>query len=189
VTVRRNAPRRRLLFDIGLGSGRADIDELFSPERVPLEEVLGAHGLDLADVTAVANRHLHLDPGGQNHRFAGRPIFVQRREWAMVHEPDDTIPEWVDAPGLRYEVLEGEHEVAPGIRLLPTLAARMGRRGGRAAVGRAARGRRAARGLRRLGAPPPRADPVRVHVVHDHAFGSGSRRALTRARSARRSSG
>ncbi len=42
------------------------------------------------------------------------PIFVQRAEWAMVHEPDYTVPEWVDVPGLTYEVLDGETEVAPG---------------------------------------------------------------------------
>jgi N-acyl homoserine lactone hydrolase len=74
----------------------------------------------MADVNAVANCHLHADHGGQNRRFAGRPIFVQRREWAMVHEPDYTVAEWVDAPGLTYEVLEGESEVAPGLRLVPT---------------------------------------------------------------------
>jgi N-acyl homoserine lactone hydrolase len=38
----------------------------------------------------------------------------------MVHEPDYTIPEWIDAPGLTYEVIEGEAEVAPGLRVIPT---------------------------------------------------------------------
>ena len=30
------------------------------------------------------------------------------------------VPEWIDAPGLSYEVLDGETEVAPGIRIVPT---------------------------------------------------------------------
>jgi glyoxylase-like metal-dependent hydrolase (beta-lactamase superfamily II) len=108
------------LFDTGLGSGNAEVDELYAPERYPLEAALAAKGIAMADVTAVANCHLHIDHAGQNALFPGRPIFVQRREWAMVWEPDYTIPEWVDVPGLAYEVLDGEAEVAPGIRVVPT---------------------------------------------------------------------
>jgi glyoxylase-like metal-dependent hydrolase (beta-lactamase superfamily II) len=108
------------LFDTGMGSGNTEVDELFSPERHPLEDALAEHGIAMADVTALANCHLHIDHAGQNGLFPGRPIFVQRREWAMVHEPDYTIPEWVDLPGLAYEVLDGEAEVAPGIRVIPT---------------------------------------------------------------------
>jgi glyoxylase-like metal-dependent hydrolase (beta-lactamase superfamily II) len=108
------------LFDTGIGAGNTEVEELFSPERYPLEDALAARGIDLADVTAAANCHLHIDHSGQNGLLPGRPIFVQRREWAMVREPDYTIPEWVDVPGLRYEVLDGEAEVAPGLRLIPT---------------------------------------------------------------------
>jgi N-acyl homoserine lactone hydrolase len=108
------------LFDTGLGTGNAEIDELFSPERYPLADALAEHGIALNDVTALANCHLHVDHGGQNTLFPGRPIFAQTREWAMVHEPDYTIAGWVDAPGLRYEFLDGETEVAPGVRVMPT---------------------------------------------------------------------
>jgi N-acyl homoserine lactone hydrolase len=107
------------LFDTGIGSGNAEVDELVR-ERWPIEGALAAHGIAMADVTAVANCHLHADHGGQNFLFPGRPIFAQRREWAMVHEPDYTVAEWVDAPGLAYELLDGEVEVAPGLRLIPT---------------------------------------------------------------------
>ena len=108
------------LFDTGMGAGNAEVEELFSPERYPLEAALDAHGIAMADVTAVGNCHLHFDHGGQNGLFPGRPIFVQRRDWAMVHQPDYTVPEWVDVPGLTYEVLDGEAEVAPGLRVIPT---------------------------------------------------------------------
>jgi N-acyl homoserine lactone hydrolase len=108
------------LFDTGLGTGNAEIDAMFSPERYPLEDALAAHGIALADVTALGNCHLHVDHGGQNARFPDRPIFAQEREWAMVRETDYTIPEWVDAPGLRYELIDGEAEVAPGLSVIPT---------------------------------------------------------------------
>jgi glyoxylase-like metal-dependent hydrolase (beta-lactamase superfamily II) len=87
----------------------------------PIEEALAERGISMADVTGVANCHLHVDHAGQNVRLPkGVPIFVQRREWVMVHEPDYTVAEWIDVPGLTYEVLEGDTEVASGLRLVAT---------------------------------------------------------------------
>ncbi|HKN81767.1 MAG TPA: MBL fold metallo-hydrolase, partial [Actinomycetota bacterium] len=108
------------LFDNGAGFGNAEIEETFTPRVTAIEDALAEHGISLADVTGAANCHLHFDHSGQNFRLPGIPIFVQRAEWAMVHEPDYTVPEWIDAPGLSYEVLEGEAEVAPGLRVIPT---------------------------------------------------------------------
>ena len=108
------------LFDTGIGMGNAEVQEHFAPRSTPIRDALAAVGIRIADVTGVANCHLHFDHSGQNARFPGVPIFVQEREWRMVHEPDYTIPEWVDVPGLTYELLVGETEVAPGLRLIPT---------------------------------------------------------------------
>ena len=108
------------LFDNGAGTGNAEVESTFTPRVRPVEDALDAVGISLADVTGAANCHLHFDHSGQNARLTGMPIFVQRAEWAMVHEPDYTVPEWIDVPGLAYEVLDGEAEVAPGLRLVPT---------------------------------------------------------------------
>jgi glyoxylase-like metal-dependent hydrolase (beta-lactamase superfamily II) len=108
------------LFDNGAGTGDAEVEATFSPRVRPVEDALEAVGISLADVTGAANCHLHFDHSGQNARLRGMPIFVQRAEWAMVHEPDYTIPAWIDVPGLAYELLEGEAEVAPGLTLVPT---------------------------------------------------------------------
>ena len=108
------------LFDNGAGFGNAEVEETFTPRVTTIEDALGGHGISIADVTGAANCHLHFDHCGQNVRLPGIPIFVQRAEWTMVHEPDYTIPEWVDAPGLTYEVIRGEAEVAPGLRVIPT---------------------------------------------------------------------
>jgi N-acyl homoserine lactone hydrolase len=107
------------LFDTGIGTGDPEIDAMLA-EQHPIDRVLASHGIAMTDITAVANCHLHVDHSGQNRSFPGRPIFVQRREWAMVREPDYTIPAWVDAPDLHYEVLDGDTEVAPGLRLITT---------------------------------------------------------------------
>lgn len=108
------------LFDNGAGTGNAEIEATFTPRVRPVEDALGAVGVSLADVTGAANCHLHFDHSGQNATLTGMPIFVQRAEWALVHTPDYTVPEWVDVPGLAYELLDGETEVAPGLRLIPT---------------------------------------------------------------------
>jgi N-acyl homoserine lactone hydrolase len=109
------------LFDNGVGFGNAEIESRFSPRVTPIEDALAEHEISLTDVTGVANCHLHFDHSGQNGRISPRvPIFVQRAEWGMVHEPDYTVAEWIDVPGLSYEVLDGAFEVAPGLRLIPT---------------------------------------------------------------------
>src|SRR5215212_6549443 len=72
----------------------------------------------LADM--VVNTHLHADHCGGNHLFAGRPIYVQRRELEDARSEDDyTIPEWVEATGVRYVPVDGELELLPGLRLVP----------------------------------------------------------------------
>jgi N-acyl homoserine lactone hydrolase len=109
------------LFDNGVGMGNAEIEQTYAPRVTPIEEALARNGISLGDVTGAANCHLHFDHSGQNVRLPkGLPIFVQRGEWERVHEPDYTVPEWIDVPGLAYEVLDGETEVAPGLRLIPT---------------------------------------------------------------------
>jgi N-acyl homoserine lactone hydrolase len=109
------------LFDNGMGIGNAEIEATFSPRVTSIEVALAEHGMALMDITGAANCHLHADHSGQNGRIPPNvPIFVQRAEWAMVHEPDYTVPEWIDVPSLTYEVLDGEFEVAPGLRLIPT---------------------------------------------------------------------
>lgn len=108
------------LFDNGAGTGNAEIEATFSPRIRPLDEALRSAGISIADVTGAANCHLHFDHAGQNAQLMGVPIFVQRTEWAMVHQPDYTVAEWIDVPGLTYEVLDGESDVGPGLRLIPT---------------------------------------------------------------------
>jgi N-acyl homoserine lactone hydrolase len=108
-------PDARVLVDTGMTELHplmADMD----PRLRPLSE----QDLDLAGIDIVVNTHLHADHCGGNHLFAGRPIYVQRRELDDARSEDDyTIREWVDAPGVRYEPVDGELELLPGVRLVP----------------------------------------------------------------------
>ena len=61
----------------------ADID----PRLQPLSE----QDFDLGGIDIVVNTHLHADHCGGNHLFAGRPIYVQRRE-LMTRSATTTTP-------------------------------------------------------------------------------------------------
>ena len=111
------------LFDTGFGSGNAELDEKYHPVVRPVGEVLYDAGIDLRDVTAVANCHLHADHAGQNGAFRDLPaqIHVQTAEWELAHTTDHTILEWIDAPGKdAYLLVDGDHEITPVIRLIAT---------------------------------------------------------------------
>jgi glyoxylase-like metal-dependent hydrolase (beta-lactamase superfamily II) len=108
------------LFDTGFGFGNAELDDYYNVRANRLPDVLAQAGVDQPEITAVANCHLHADHSGQNLLFPGVPIYVQPAEWAIAHEPDYTIVDWIDFPGATYVHRAGDHEVAPGIRIYAT---------------------------------------------------------------------
>ena len=109
-------PHGLVLVDTGMIDRHPEIDEVFRPTLRPL----GEHGLPLDEVVAVVNTHLHFDHCGGNRLFPGVPIFVQRAEREAARAPDYTVPEWAEFEGARYEELDGEAEILPGIRVVPT---------------------------------------------------------------------
>jgi N-acyl homoserine lactone hydrolase len=101
-----------ILVDTGMIDSTPELDEEWRPtlypERIP------------RNVSLVVNTHLHFDHCGGNRLFAGLPIHVQRVEREAAREPGYTVPEWVEFDGARYVELDGEAEIAPGVRVLPT---------------------------------------------------------------------
>ena len=109
-----------LLFDTGMGSD-PDVDRHYRPTRHPLGEALGRVGVTIDQVRLVVNCHLHVDHCGGNPELAGRPVFVQRTELETAQVTADyTLPELIDFPAARYERLDGEAEIEPGILVFPT---------------------------------------------------------------------
>jgi N-acyl homoserine lactone hydrolase len=106
-------PDGLVLVDTGMIDSTPELDEEWHPrwypERIP------------RDAVCVINTHLDFDHCGGNRLFPGVPIHVQARELADARTIDGyTIREWVDFPGATYLEHDGEAEVLPGIRLLPT---------------------------------------------------------------------
>jgi glyoxylase-like metal-dependent hydrolase (beta-lactamase superfamily II) len=109
-----------LLFDTGCGFGNAELDERYHPQRVPIADALRSVGVELGEIDAVANCHLHADHAGQNWTFPEVPIFVQAAEWEIAHTTDHTILEWIDFEGSRYQQLRGDHRVSDDVTIVAT---------------------------------------------------------------------
>jgi N-acyl homoserine lactone hydrolase len=108
-------PDGRVLVDTGMTELHPAVADM-EPRLTPLSE----QDFDLDSVDIVVNTHLHVDHCGGNHLFAGRPIYVQRQELEDARTQEAyTLREWVDAPGVRYEPVDGELELLPGLRLVP----------------------------------------------------------------------
>jgi N-acyl homoserine lactone hydrolase len=105
-------PQGRVLVDTGLIDSTPELDQEWSPRFDPAAIP--------RDVVFVINTHLHFDHCGGNRLFAGTPIYVQRREREEARTEDYTIPEWVEFEGATYVELEGEQELLPGLRVVPT---------------------------------------------------------------------
>ncbi|MFJ8471384.1 N-acyl homoserine lactonase family protein [Kitasatospora sp. NPDC094011] len=109
-----------LLFDTGIGAGSPETEAHYRPVRRPLPEALAAAGVAVSDIDLVVNCHLHFDHCGGNPLFAGTPVLVQSTELATARRGDYTIDALVDFPGAVHRELDGETEIWPGLRVLPT---------------------------------------------------------------------
>lgn len=113
-------PAGVLLLDTGLGEADAETEAWYRPARVTIAQALAGVGLTTDDVDLVVNCHLHFDHIGGNPAFAGRPLLCQRGELETARTTDYTVPELVDFAGARYELLDGEAEIATGVHVIPT---------------------------------------------------------------------
>jgi N-acyl homoserine lactone hydrolase len=52
--------------------------------------------------------------------MAGTPIVCQRRELATALAGNYTIEHLIDHPGVRYDLVDGEAEIYPGLHVIPT---------------------------------------------------------------------
>jgi glyoxylase-like metal-dependent hydrolase (beta-lactamase superfamily II) len=109
-----------LLFDTGFGFGNAELDEMYAPVGRPILDILREAGVEKDEITDVVNCHLHADHAGQNGAFPGARIHVQSAEWEVAHTTDHTVLDWIEAPGATYLLIDGDHEIAPAIRVIAT---------------------------------------------------------------------
>jgi glyoxylase-like metal-dependent hydrolase (beta-lactamase superfamily II) len=128
---------KRVLVDTGMGDRWSEKEvRMYRIDRsTTLVGGLRARGLAPEDIDVVVNTHLHFDHAGGNTRREGDrvvPTFpraryvVQRGEWEDARHPhersrasyrdDDFVPV---AEAAQLDLIDGEAEVAPGVRAVP----------------------------------------------------------------------
>lgn len=128
------AAGRVVLVDTGIGPERRDAafaDRVGLEPAPPLEAQLGALGLEPGDVDQVVLTHLHFDHAGGLLRADGAPRFPRARVVVQRQELEDAA---ADCPLCRasyvqddwralvdrMDLLDGDAEVAPGVRVQRT---------------------------------------------------------------------
>jgi N-acyl homoserine lactone hydrolase len=107
------------LVDTGAG-GPA---QLLSDWRVVNRSVAGALAdLDMTpgDIGLVINTHLHFDHCGQNAVFPHAACYVQRTELLRAERESPELYAWFDFMNARFELLDGDAEVLPGLSVIAT---------------------------------------------------------------------
>ncbi|MBN1886194.1 MAG: MBL fold metallo-hydrolase [Candidatus Krumholzibacteriota bacterium] len=128
----------RLVVDAGAGDKLGEkMIRNYRIESPPLRERLAGEGIDPDAVTHAVMTHLHFDhAGGFTWRngdgrlqlaFPNATHFVQQSQWEAALDPnekdrasffpEDFLP--IEEAG-RLEMLDGEKEIAPGVRVIPT---------------------------------------------------------------------
>ena len=114
-------PKARILFDTGISPMDDETRERYHPRARSVEEVLAWIGLALSDIDLIANCHLHADHAGGNSNFPKVPVYVQDAELTIATTTEHTYPEYTfDFPEVNLEVIKGEAEMVPGVRIIPT---------------------------------------------------------------------
>lgn len=96
------------------------------PAGDPLVDQVDAAGLEFTDLAAALVSHAHFDHTGAARLLRpDQPLLLQRREWEHVcssadHRADFLFRDDLDRPGLTVALLDGDTELAPGLRALDT---------------------------------------------------------------------
>jgi len=112
-------PGGAVLVDTGVGGP----EEVLNDWRVVNRSVADAlAGLDMtpADIGLVINTHLHFDHCGQNAVFSHAACYVQRAELDRAQREEPELYDWFGFMNARWELLDGDAEVLPGLSVITT---------------------------------------------------------------------
>jgi N-acyl homoserine lactone hydrolase len=112
-------PGGAVLVDTGVGGP----EEVLNDWRVVNRSVADAIAeLDMtpADIGLVINTHLHFDHCGQNAVFKHAACYVQRAELDRAERESPELCGWFDFMNARWELLDGDAEVLPGLSVITT---------------------------------------------------------------------
>jgi glyoxylase-like metal-dependent hydrolase (beta-lactamase superfamily II) len=112
-------PAGAVLVDTGVG-GPADLLRDWRVVNTTAADALAALDMSPADIDLVINTHLHFDHCGQNAVFRHAPFYVQRTELDRARREARELSDWFDFMDARFELLDGDAEVLPGLSVIAT---------------------------------------------------------------------
>jgi N-acyl homoserine lactone hydrolase len=108
-----------LLVDTGVGGP----DDLLSDWRVvnrTAADALAELDMTPGDIDLVINTPLHFDHCGQNAVFKHAAFYVQRAELDRAQRESPELYSWFDFMNARFELLDGDTELLPGLAVITT---------------------------------------------------------------------
>jgi N-acyl homoserine lactone hydrolase len=112
-------PGGALLVDTGVGGPEKVLNDWRVVNR-SAAEALAELDLTPGDIGLVINTHLHFDHCGQNAVFRHAPFYVQRAELERTRLRAPEHRDWFDFMDARFELLDGDAEVVPGVSVIAT---------------------------------------------------------------------
>jgi N-acyl homoserine lactone hydrolase len=112
-------PGGAMLVDTGCG-GPDEVLTHWSVVNRTVADALAEIDMSPADIDLVINTHLHFDHCGQNSVFTHAPCYVQRGELERAKVESRDLYDWFGFMNARWELLDGDAEIAPGISVLAT---------------------------------------------------------------------
>jgi N-acyl homoserine lactone hydrolase len=108
-----------VLVDTGVGGPQQMLDDWQVVNRT-VADALAELDLHPSDIGLVINTHLHFDHCGQNAVFKHAPFYVQRGELDRARRESPRLRDWFDFAGARFELLDGDAEILPGLEVIAT---------------------------------------------------------------------
>jgi len=108
-----------VLVDTGVG-GPEDVLNDWRVVNVSVADALAELDMSPGDISLVINTHLHFDHCGQNAVFKHAPFYVQRAELDRARRESPELSAWFDFTGARFELLDGDTEILPGLSVIAT---------------------------------------------------------------------
>ena len=112
-------PGGAVLVDTGVG-GPQDVLNDWRVVNVEVADALAKLDMSPADISLVINTHLHFDHCGQNAVFKHAPFYVQRAELDRARRESPGLAGWFDFMGAQFELLDGDAEILPGLKVIAT---------------------------------------------------------------------
>jgi N-acyl homoserine lactone hydrolase len=112
-------PGGAMLVDTGVGGPDAMLDD-WRVVNHSVADALAKLSMTPADIDMVVNTHLHFDHCGQNAVFPHAPVYVQRAEVERCRVESPDLWDWFGFANARFEYLDGDATLAPGVRALAT---------------------------------------------------------------------